>query len=165
MRGNEEAERIRNQKRAIKKAERARKERERLERQVERDMKEAAKARKQAERREKIKKFVENFSLICAFLIALGIVGAMVVSLFSDQVTFAGIMSWFMDAIGWWLIIAIGGTLILCLVGLAFLYILPWIAIAAGIVGVIFLARAYYVAGIILIIIAVSIRIFFSRWG
>ena len=100
----------------------------------------------------------EKITKILAWITA----GVIVFTIFSKEVTFAGIVSWFMEAAGWYLFACIAIPVLLVLIVAIFLRLLPYLMIACGLLGFILHASGGTVLGIILLVIAGSIMWFIT---
>ncbi len=106
----------------------------------------------------------EKIGELIGKILAVGLVVAGLVALFSKKLTFGGIISWFMSAIGWWILGAVGLVLLILLLIMGFLWLLPILGFAAGIIGLILLFNGQTLLGIVLLIVGVVIAFKIGGW-
>lgn len=94
----------------------------------------------------------EKVGQIVGTVIFLGLVVAAIVAIISNELTVVDIVSWFMNAIGWWIIGSIVLVLAVLLVAYLFIIAIPVIAFVALIVGLILTFNGFTVAGVLCLV-------------
>ncbi len=99
-----------------------------------------------------------------AIILVAGAAVAGVVAAVSEKLSFGDIVSWFMHAIGWWILGAVGLVLLILLLIMGFLWLLPILGFVAGIIGLILLFNGQTLLGIVLLIVGVVIAFKIGGW-
>ena len=97
---------------------------------------------------------VDKICRIIGYTIGAAIVAIPLIALISSDLTLGEIVSWCMNSFGWLLIAAVAIPLILTVLVAVFLWLLPYLWIGFGLLGILLLANGFIIGGILCLAVA-----------